>query len=45
MYMMRKEAQSDAGTTEYKIAREREFEKIKQHLYKEFKQLDVNNDD
>lgn len=42
--MMLQETTSQPYHAEYMIAREREYEKIQQKLYEEFKQLDINND-
>ncbi|CDW87383.1 c2 domain containing protein [Stylonychia lemnae] len=42
---MLKETTSQAHHAEFMIAKEREYEKVKQELYTEFKKLDYNNDD
>lgn len=35
---------SNAVHSEFNIAKERDYERVQQKLYEEFKQLDVNND-
>jgi Ca2+-binding EF-hand superfamily protein len=41
---MLQESRSQAQHAEFHIAKEREYEKVQQKLYEEFKQLDINHD-
>jgi Ca2+-binding EF-hand superfamily protein len=41
---MLQETTSNAVHSEFNIAKERDYEKVQQKLYEEFKQLDINND-
>jgi len=43
-YMMLQETTSQAQHAEFMIQKEREYERVQQKLYEEFKQLDVNQD-
>ena len=41
-FMMLQETTSQAQHAEFMIQREREYERVQQKLYEEFKQLDIN---
>ena len=42
--MMLQETKSQLTQAEFMIAKEREYERVQQKLYDEFKQLDINDD-
>lgn len=42
--LMARETMSQAHHAEYNIAKEREYEKVRQRLYEEFSKLDLNHD-
>jgi hypothetical protein len=43
-FRMLQETNSNAVHSEFNLAKERDYEKVQQKLYEEFKQLDINND-